>query len=312
MSQRNPFRSLPYKLDRKRLARCTYVAIGLVLLGCIGGWLWYYNMVQPDITTQIIRGQVNYAGLFYQIERVEQSRRFLNDPYSDQNGMMRVFLRVENTTDQNISIAYSDTAHLVLSGGKSLSPVTLNMRALNKAHTIQAGYLDFSVPVEIRIPQLTFQLGRMDEAQVAVPLTGHADLRKYNEQKSALHVTLSYQGLNWTLDRAATTFGKDGQQAKEGMCYLTFVVSVDNPLSQMVIPGSPFEYMRLEAGNSSESLQESTLPVAFGAGTAGERGEVTFVIPQSSDQVTLRLLSLPQAGFAQARQTFSLKKMELL
>jgi len=127
-----------------------------------------------------------------------------------------------------------------------------------------------------------------------------------------LHVTLSYQGLHWTLDRVTTTFGKDGQQAKEGMCYLTFVVSVDNLLSQVVIPGSPFEYMRLEAGNNSEILQESTLPVAFGAGAAGAGGEVTFAIPQSSDQVTFRLLAQPRGGFAQALQTFSLKKMELL
>jgi hypothetical protein len=140
-----------------------------------------------------------------------------------------------------------------------------------------------------------------------LPLNGHADLSKFAPHESSLHATLQYQGLNWTLHKATSRLGMSGQQAKKGMRYLTIALSVANPLSQIVISGSPFDYMRLQAGAVQASPQDANMPVSFAAGTTGNSGSVTFVVPQGSNSLTFILLAQPQSGFAQAAQTVLLQ-----
>ncbi|HTK07930.1 MAG TPA: zinc ribbon domain-containing protein [Ktedonobacteraceae bacterium] len=289
-----------YKLSYRTIV--LFSLIMLLLLG-VGGWQWYSNTIQPPITSRMIRAEMPYAGLTYLIKNVAQSQYFLDDPLSDRNGMIRVFLQTSNPFPWNLSIPYSEVAHLVLPGGSSVSPLTITIDTALKAGAMQKGYLDFSVPIAIKIAQLTFQLGSKDETAILLPLSGHADLSKYAPHESPLHATLQYQGLNWTLHSATSRLGMSGQQAKKGMRYLTIALSVANPLSQIVIPGSPFDYMRLQVGVLQASPHDANLPVSFAAGTTGTSGSVTFVVPQGSNVLTFLLLAQPQSGFAQAAQT---------
>jgi zinc-ribbon domain len=295
---------------RKKISRRMLMLIPLlVLLVVVGGFaslLWYGNNVQPAITTKTLQTQMYYAGLIYQIKTVEQSQRFLNDPLPGQSGMMRVNMQVRNPLSQPVSVLYSESARLLFPGGKSQVPVTSSLNTLLKANGTQTGYLDFRVPAQTSLASLTLQLGRSEEAQVPIPLNGHADLKKYAPQKSALHAVLQYQGLNWTLVSASSELSREGQQAKQGMRYLTLTLNVDNPLAQMVIPGSPFDYMRLKVGNQSIAPQDTTLPVSFAAGVSGKSGEVTFLIPQNASTQTFILLAQTQNGFDQATQTLSI------
>jgi hypothetical protein len=291
-----------------------FVIIGLtviILLGLVSfaSWQWYSNTVQPPVTSRAIRAQVKYAGLTYLVSKVSQSQYFLDDPLTTRDGMVRVSLQAWNALPFSVSINYDNVARLVLPGGKSLSPVTTAIKRVLKAGTTQSGYLDFSVPVPVgtKSEQLAFQLGGADEAVVTLPLNGHADVSQYASHEKPLRATVQYEGLNWTLLSVTSAWNIAGQQAKKGMRYLTFALSVTNPLGQLVIPGSPFDYVRLQVGTVRASPEVETLPVSFVGGTISTVGSVTFLVPRESSKMTFMLLAQPQSGFAQAVQNVLLR-----
>jgi hypothetical protein len=295
------------KMPRRLFAFISLALLLLLIAGTVAVWQWYRDTVQPAVTTLSLQTNVTYAGLNYRIVKVEQSERFLDDPRSSRTGMLRLSLQVSNPSSQPISQPYSEVARLLLPGGKALSPVTVTAHSELNAGATQRGYLDFIVAAEMLPARLVFQLGRADEAQVLVPLIPHPDLSLYLPKSRTLNATLQYQGLNWTLLSALSETGKDGVQAKKGLRYLTLSLKVSNPLSQIVIPGSPFDYMLLKSPGVSASPQATTLPVSFEAGATAKTATVTFLVPQKADPLSLVLVAQPQNGFDQATQTFSLK-----
>lgn len=306
---------------RRRPGRMAWVLIVLVLLVLLGAGSYLIfsllnshglgsgiggNASQSPITTTQVHETVTYAGVEVTVLNAQQSQNFLNDPNSTTNGMVRLNLQEHNPTIAKISWLYYDIAQLVLPGGKTVTPTFANAIVGIAPSATQNSFVDFAVPATDKVSQLSLRLGANNEAQMDIPLTGNANLGKYAPSSVKPNGQLPYFGLNWTLVSATAQYSIAGQQASKGMRYIVVSLSVDNPLSQVAITGSPFTYIRLQAANSTFTPVDTTLPVFFEAGVAGKNGTVTFLVPQKSTAFTLVLVPQSQSGVPQATTDFQL------
>lgn len=284
------------------LGIATYAGAGLLGLhlpgfNSIGG-----GGTQPSITTMPLNATVTYAGVNITILSAQQSQSFVDDPQTTTTGMVRLHIQEQNKTSTRVSWIYNNIARLVFPGGKIAAPAFVRTGAGIAPGATRESVLDFSVPTGIKISQLTLRLGAINEEQMEIPLTGHADLRKYTSKTVSPDGQMTYLGLDWTLVSATSQLSIAGQQASKGMSYIVVTLKVDNTLSQVAIPGSPFDYIRLKSGSTIASPKSTTLPVLFEAGETGKTGTVTFQIPLSNSTYTLILL--PQGGTDQATTDF--------
>jgi len=201
-----------------------------------------------------------------------------------------------------VSWVYSNIARLILPGKKFVVPTLVQATVGIAPGVIQKSTLDFAVPTSMKISQLTLRLGAANEAQMDIPLTGHADLREYAPKTVNPDGQMTYLGLNWTLVSATSQLSIAGQQASKGMAYIIGTLKVDNTLSQEAIPGSAYDYIRLKSGSTIAPPKNTTLPVSFETGETGKTGTVTFLISQSTNTYTFILL--PQGGTDQATTDF--------
>ena len=132
---------------------------------------------------------------------------------------------------------------------KSLvSPTYVNSIVRIAPGASQTSVVDFAVPTNTSVNQLTLVLGAANEAQMLIPLVRNVNVSKYQPKTINLNGQMLYFGLNWTLTSATSSLSIPGQQAAKGMRYVTLTLKVDNTLSQIAITGSPYEYMRLQYG----------------------------------------------------------------
>lgn len=273
------------------------LALGIRLPGFPGG-----TATQPPVTTSQINATVTYAGVDLTVLTAQQSQSFMNDPNTASTGMVRLNIQEQNKTTVKVSWLYTDIARLLLPEKTLVGPVYVHAHVGIAPGATQKSVLDFAVPVNDKISQLTLRLGAANEAQVDIPLNGHADLGKYNPQSVQPNGQFLYLGLNWTLVKATSQLSIAGQQASKGTTYIIVTLRVDNTLSQTAITGSPFDYARLKAGNTTASPKFTDLPVSFDTGETGQTGTITFLVPQSSKAFTL--IFLPQGGANQATTDF--------
>lgn len=262
---------------------------------------------QTAVTTTSINETVTYAGATITVLNAQQSQRFVNDPNSGNDGMLRLNLKEQNTTSVPIGLPYANIARLVLPGGSTVTPVYVKAKGSVAAGATQNSMVDFVVPTTTSVKKILLRLGAASEAQMDIPLTGQANLSKYASHSVQPDGQMLYMGLNWTLTRATLQWYIDGQQANKGKRYIIVTLSVDNTLSQEAITGSPYSYMRLQIGKTLLSPQATTLPVSFATGETGKTGTVSFLVPQNSSSFTLILQ--PQgnnSGFDPASTDFQL------
>ncbi len=271
---------------------------------------------QPAINTTALGTTVNYAGVDITIVNAQASRSFVDDPHSASDGMLRLQLRAQNKTALAINLPYETSAHVTLPEGKSagktqrlLSPTYVKSNGHVAAHATEDGLVDFAVPQDVRVDQVIFHLGSADEAQLDIPLNRQPDVDKYASKTIHPNQPIAFYGLNWSLTDASTQLHIDGQQASKGMRYLILTLKVDNPLDEIAIPGSPYDYVQLQANNTPGKLINTTLPVAFEVGASGKVGTLTFLVPQGVTSFTLTLANTSD-GFdalgARSRATFQL------
>lgn len=170
-----------------------------------------------------------------------------------------------------------------------VAPVYVKAKVGIAPGATRTSVVDFAVPGGTDVHKIILRLGMASEAQMDIPLTGHANLTMYDPRTVKLNGQMAYMGLNWTLTQATSQLHIDGQQASKGMRYITVTLSVDNTLTQEAITGSPYTYMRLKTGNTLLSPVNSTLPVSFAVGETGKTGTATFLAPQRSSAFTLLL-----------------------
>jgi hypothetical protein len=190
--------------------------------------------------------------------------------------------------------SFATIARLIVPDKSIVSPTYVNSVVSVAPGASQTSVVDFAVPSNDSVNQLTLVLGATNEAQMLIPLMRNANLSKYQPVTIKLNGQMQYFGLNWTLTSATSSLSMQGQQAAKGMRYITLTLNVENTLSQVAITGSPYEYMTLQYGNHMALPKHATLPVAFQVGAAGVTGSVSFQVPQNVHSFTLLLE--PQKG----------------
>jgi hypothetical protein len=294
---------------RSGVALLLVLALVIVLVAGYAGatlfGLFKQAPVQASITTVPINATVTYAGVAVTVVNVQRSQNFLDDPYTSSSGMVRVHLQAQNKATDPVNLYYNNIAHLVLPGGQEVAATYVKAVVGIMPGATQTGTVDFAVPMAIKVNQLALRLGANNEAQMDIPLTANPDLTRYDPKTTQLNGKLTYLGLDWSLVSATTQLSMDTQQAGKGMHYVTVTLKVNNTLSQIAIPGSPFDYIRLKAGSVTASPVDSTLPVSFDAGIKDKSGTVTFLVPQNAQTLTL-VLAQKQSGFDQATVDFHL------
>ena len=269
-------------------------AIVYAFAGFLGLALPGFANIQPSIKTTAINATVPYAGVSIAILNAQQSQKFLNDPNSSSDGMVRLNLLERNPTDVKVVWSYATIARLLMPNKSLLIPTYENSIVTVAPGALQKSVVDFAVPMNVSLGQLTLVLGAPNDAEMLIPLVRNADVSKYQPKTTKLNGQMMYFGLNWTLTDAISSFSIQGQQAAKGMRFVTLMLKVDNTLSQIAITGSPYEYMRLQYGNRSVLPEHTTIPVAFQIGAIGVTGTVSFQVPQQISSFTLILI--PQKG----------------
>lgn len=282
------------------------VAIVYAFAGSLGLALPGFANVQPSITTTAINATVPYAGVEITLLNVQQSQSFLNDPNSNSDGMLRLNLQERNVTDVKVAWSYATIARLILPNKTFVSPSYVNSAVRVASGASQKSVIDFAVPMNVSLNQLTLVLGATNEAQMLIPLVKNTNVGKYQPKTTNLNGQMLYFGLNWTLTSATSSWSIQGQQAAKGMRYVTLILKVDNTLSQIAITGSPYEYMRLQYGNKYAQPVQTTVPVAFRVGAVGVTGTVSFQVPQQATSFTLVLMSQNEDNGDQSSTAFHL------
>lgn len=278
-------------------------ALGIISIGTPALGLHFptvNNSSQPPITTVSLNTSIVYAGMNVTIVNVQRADSFLDDTTINSPGVLRIQVRAQNTTQVPTNLLYTRSASLLLPGGTVLKPGFVNADVGLPAGVTRTSMIDFAVPLAISLGQLTFRLGRANEAQMDIPLIMHPDLAKYDPKTTTLSNQLQYLGLNWTLISATTQWSINGKQASKGMHYVIAQLKVNNTLSQTAIPGSAYDYIRFKAADVILTPVATTLPVSFPANTSGQIGSVTFLAPQNATTFTFLLMATSQSGFTQA------------
>jgi hypothetical protein len=295
----------PSTQNRRRMGRRELMLLLVVLLFVLGAVVYAFAgflgvalpgfvITQPPITTTTINSSVPYAGVNVTILNVQQAQSFLNDPNTSTNGMVRLNIQERNPTDIKVVWSYATIARLIVPDTSLVSPTYVNSVVRVAPGASQTSVVDFAVPTKNSVHQLTLVLGAPNEAQMLIPLFPSANVSKYQPKTINLNGQMQYFGLNWTLTSATSSLSIEGQQAAEGMRFITLVLKVDNTLSQVAITGSAYEYMRLKYGNISALPEHTTIPVAFNVGAVGITGTVSFQVPQQTS--SLILILMPQKG----------------
>jgi flagellar basal body-associated protein FliL len=306
----------PLKKRSKMPALIAVMLLVLIVLGG-GGYVGYTYFAHrpptqtPITTTTIHSTAISYAGVAVTIQSVQRSQIFLDDPNvvnnsTDQTStdVVRINLQAQNTTTTPVNMLYDKITRLVLPGGKIVNPTYVKAIPAITPGMTQPAKVDFVVPASSKTSQLVLRLGASNEAQLDIPLTTNADMSGYGPKTEQMSGQVAYQGLRWSLVNATTQLNIDGQQASSGMHFVTVTLKVNNTLQQPAITGSPFDYLRLKAGNVTASPLDSTLPVMFAKGETGKTGTVTFMVPQ--DATSLTLLFQQTGGFDAQTLTFQL------
>ena len=242
----------------------------------------------PTVTTQINQ-TVTYTSADLTILTVQEASSFTDDANANSPVLVRVNLKEHNPTAGTIYLFYGENFRLLLPDGTSVTPNTQHDASGIGQAVQRTNWVDFPVPAKVDISKLTLRLGAATQAQMDVPLTGNADLSKYQLKTISPNTPIQYVGLNWMLTTVTSSLSANGKQADTGMRYIVLTLKVDNPTQN----GSyPFlnDYSRLQAGSTTTNPTGNTFN-SIAAGTTGTTGTITFLMPQSSSSFTLLLLA---------------------
>lgn len=256
---------------------------------------------QAPITTTPLNTTVTYASVVTTIVNAQQATSFPND--NGAPGLLRLNLREQNTNTpekslvlSTVSYTYADAFHLILPGGKSIAPLDSQLVTGPEQGKSQSGWVDFPLSPTVKVSSLVLRLGTDSEAQMDVPLTGHAALGQYQPSQVSVGKQAHYGSLLVTLSSATGEFSYGGQQASKGMRFLVVALSLANPSSSDVIANPP-DYLRLQTDGALTAPQGSTtLPTSLAANTSNATGEAAFLVPQNETAFTLLLLANDSTG----------------
>ena len=273
--------------------------------GNTGGILATPPLASP--TTTQLNETVNYAGIDITILNAQQASSFSDDNNSSTNELVRLNLN-EKAGSAVGSFLYGDVMRLVLPDKTTIVPSYEQNDARPEPGTSRTNWIDFTVPANIKIDQLTLLLGTDRQAQMNIPLSSRANLSAYQPKTASQHATTQYAGLTWTITSATLAWNYNGKQADKGMRYVVVQFRIDNPTSRQFVSGFPGEYMRLKAGNATSAPDgNTTLPTVVPASSSGATGMVPFQVPEGVTSYTLILLAQPNISPPIAQATMDFK-----
>ncbi len=241
-------------------------------------------------TTTQLNETVNYAGVDITILNAQQASSFSDDNNSSTNELVRLNLN-EKAGSAVGSFLYGDVMRLVLPDKTTIVPSRAQNDIGPSQGTTRTNWIDFTVPTNTKIDQLTLLLGTDKEAQMSVPLSSGANLSAYQLKTASPNTSIQYDGLAWTITSVTLAWNYDGHQADKGMRYVIVQFRIDNPSSQQFTSGFPEEYMRLKASDATSApAGNTTLPLTVPANSSGATGVVAFQVPEGSTAYTLILL----------------------
>ena len=247
------------------------------------------------LTTKNINAAVTYASADITILNAQEGSSFSGDSNPNSPVLLRVNMKEHNPTASTIFLSYNDNFHLILPDGTSVAPSSEHdIGAVDQAVT-QTSWLDYPLSSSMDISKLTLRLGGANQVQEDVPLTGNADLSKYQAKTVKPNTAFQYAGVNWTLTTVTSSFSAGGKQADSGMRYILITLKADNPTSNTFFPDMS-TYARLKSGDIINSPTGNTFPVSIDAGTTGTTGTVTFLMPQNNSSFTLTMLARTNAN----------------
>jgi hypothetical protein len=257
------------------------------------------------VTTQL-NETVNYSGVDITILNAQQASSFSDDNNSRSNGLVRLNLKEKAGSAVGVFF-YSDMMRLVLPDKTTIVPSSEQYSVRPDQGTSRTNWIDFAVPPNIKIDQLTLLLGTDREALMSIPLSSRANLLAYQPKTASQNASTRYAGLTWTITSATLAWNYNGKQAVKGMRYVIVQFRIDNPTSNQFISGFPEEYMRLKAGDATSAPDgNTTLPTIVPANSSGATGVVPFQVPEGVTSYTLILLAKPNTSppIAQATMNF--------
>jgi heme/copper-type cytochrome/quinol oxidase subunit 2 len=248
------------------------------------------------IKTTPINATVTYASVDITILNAQQATSFADDSNTTTPGVVRLNIHAVQTgvddTNGGSSIDpyydYPSSFALILQDGSKVSPVGEKDATGPTRKGNQTTWVDFPIPSTINMNQLTLQIGKDTEAQMDIPLTGHADLSQYQPKQVSPNTSVQYAGMTWTLTTATARLSDSGAQADKGKRFITLSLKIDNPTSNN-LSAYPPDYVRLQFSGTIIVEHGDTLPTPA-AGTNNATGLVAFLVPQDVTAFTLVLL----------------------
>jgi len=246
--------------------------------------------VTVPLTTKNINAALTYASVDITILNAQEASSFSDDSNTSTPVLLRLNTREHNPTANTIFLSYGENFHLILPDGTSVVPSSEHDNGAIDQVVTQTSWVDFPLSSSMDISKLTLRLGGVNQVQEDVPLTGNADMSKYQAKTINPNTAFQYAGVNWTLTTVTSSFSADGKQADSGMRYIVITLKVDNPTSNTFFP-SMSTYARLKSGDIINSPTGSTFPSGIDPGTTGTTGTVTFLMPQNNSSFTLTMLA---------------------
>ncbi|MDQ6643665.1 MAG: hypothetical protein M3Y76_04380, partial [Chloroflexota bacterium] len=243
----------------------------------------------PTTTTQI-NSTVTYDSSDVTVVNVQKASSFSDDNTTSSSPyVVRLNIKEHNPTTNDVYLFYNDNFHLILPDGSSVAATSEhNSGSLGQAVT-RNNWVDFPVSMNVDVSKLTLRIGGANEAQMDVPLTGSADVSKYQPKTITPNSAFTYAGLNWTVTSVTSSLSANGKQADSGMRYIVVTLKANNPTkSDYYIFAS--DNIRLQTGTTTSPPTDNTLSSAIPAGTSGATGTVTFLMSQSASSFTLVML----------------------
>lgn len=248
-------------------------------------------------TTTPINATVTYADDTITIIDVKQAQHFTDEGAS--GDILRLDVKEQSDVRPPYfgSTGYSGGVHVLLPGGSSVQPVTIQHSDLPAPSISRTNWFDFQVPITTPADQITLRLGTPTEHMIDVPLKGNVDVSQYQPRTVTPNKLIQYGKLNWTLTSATWRLSAQGSQSGKDMSYVVLSFKVDSPSTNAYLNQAVADAFRLTAdGSTTASSKFNTFPQTIAAGETGKTGTVGFLVPQDSTKFTLVLPVYDRGG----------------
>lgn len=242
------------------------------------------------LTTTQINSTVTYASVDVTVVNAQKASSFSDDDVNSNSPyVIRLNIKEHNPTTDSVYLFYNDNLHLILPDGTSVAANSEHDSSGIGQAVTRTNWVDFPVTTNVDVSKLTARFGGANEAQMNLPLTGGADVSKYQLKTINPNSTFTYAGLNWTLTTVTSSWSANGKQADSGMRYIVVTLKVNNP-TQNIFYVFPSDYVRLKSDTTTSSPTANTFSSSIAAGTSGTTGTITFLMSQTSSSFTLVML----------------------